>query len=96
VLHDVTTRLSRIILKHINKIKLYSGNQNEGHQHHLINGLNDDTLARMAGSVRQVINKKLNFLKEIGVIDKERNQLMIKDLEELKKKAKYTNSMFMQ
>lgn len=93
VLHDVTTRLSRIILKHLNKIKLYSGNSSEEHHHHLINGLNDEALARMAGSVRQVINKKLNFLKEKGVIDRVRNQLMIKDLEALKKEAKYTSNL---
>jgi CRP-like cAMP-binding protein len=90
ILHDVTTRLSRIILKHINKIKFYDGLKEEEHQHHLVNGLNDETLARMTGSVRQVINKQLQFWKKDGVIDKKRNQLIIKDLEALEQEAQYT------
>ena len=93
ILHDVTTRLSRIILEHINKIKFYTGSKEEEHQHHLINGLNDETLARMTGSVRQVINKQLQHWKKEGIIDKKRNQLIIKDLEALEKAAKYTQTL---
>jgi CRP/FNR family cyclic AMP-dependent transcriptional regulator len=93
VLHDVTTRLSRIILEHINKIKFYNGTKEAEHQHHLVNGLNDETLARMAGSVRQVINKQLQLWKQAGTIDKKRNQLIIKDLEALEKAAKYTQDL---
>jgi CRP-like cAMP-binding protein len=93
ILNDVTTRLSRIILKHINKIKFYDGLQEEEHQHHLINGLNDETLARMTGSVRQVINKQLQLWKRKGTIDKKRNQLIIKDLEALEKEAQYTQTL---
>ena len=93
VLHDVTTRLSRIILEHINKIKFYSGTVEEEHQHHLVNGLNDETLARMTGSVRQVINKQLQHWKKQDIIDKKRNQLIIKDLEALEKEAKYTQNL---
>lgn len=93
MLQDVITRLSRVILKHINKIKLYTGAKEEEHHHHLINGLNDETLARMTGSVRQVINKQLNYLKNQGIIEKKRNQLIIKDLEALKKEAKYTQDL---
>lgn len=93
VLHDVTTRLSRIILKHINKIKFYTGSQEEEHQHHLVNGLNDETLARMAGSVRQVINKQLQHWKNEGTLDKKRNQLIVKDLEALEIAAKYTQAL---
>lgn len=90
VLHDVTTRLSRIILQHIKKIKFYTGAKAEEHQHHLVNGLTDETLARMTGSVRQVINKQLQLLKKKGTLDKKRNQLIIKDLEALEKEAQYT------
>ncbi|MFT6270045.1 MAG: CRP-like cAMP-binding protein [Alphaproteobacteria bacterium] len=90
ILHDITTRLSRIILQHINKIKFYTGTKEEEHQHHLVNGLNDETLARMTGSVRQVINKQLQHWKKEGTIDKKRNQLIIIDLEALEKEAKYT------
>jgi CRP-like cAMP-binding protein len=90
ILHDVPTRLSRIILEHINKIKFYTGTKEEEHQHHLVNGLNDETLARMTGSVRQVINKQLQLWKKEDTLDKKRNQLIIKDLEALEKEAKYT------
>ena len=93
ILHDVTTRLSRIILEHINKIKFYTGAKEEEHQHHLVNGLNDETLARMTGSVRQVINKQLQHWKKEDIIDKKRNQLIIKDLEALEKEAKYTQDL---
>jgi len=93
VLHDVTTRLSRIILQHINKIKFYTGSKAEEHQHHLVNGLNDETLARMAGSVRQVVNKQLQHWKNEGILDKKRNQLIIKDLEALEKEAQYTQAL---
>jgi len=93
ILNDVTTRLSRIILKHINKIKFYDGLKEEEHQHHLVNGLNDETLARMTGSVRQVINKQLQLWKRKGTIDKKRNQLIIKDLEALEKEAQYTQTL---
>ena len=93
ILHDVTTRLSRIILQHINKIKFYTGTKEEEHQHHLVNGLNDETLARMTGSVRQVINKQLQHWKKEGTIDKNRKQLIVKDLETLEKEAKYTEAL---
>jgi CRP-like cAMP-binding protein len=93
ILHDVPTRLSRIILEHINKIKFYTGTKEKEHQHHLVNGLNDETLARMTGSVRQVINKQLQLWKKEDIIDKKRNQLIIKDLEALEKEAQYTQTL---
>jgi len=93
ILHDVPTRLSRIILNHINKIKFYTGSKAQEHQHHLVNGLNDDTLARMTGSVRQVINKQLQLWKKAGTLDKKRNQLIVKDLEALEAEAKLTEKL---
>jgi CRP-like cAMP-binding protein len=93
ILHDVTTRLGRIILEHINKIKFYTGTSEEEHQYHLVNGLNDETLARMTGSVRQVINKQLQHWKNADILDKKRNQLIIKDLEALEREAKYTQKL---
>jgi CRP/FNR family transcriptional regulator, cyclic AMP receptor protein len=93
ILHDVPTRLSRIILNHINKIKFYTGSKAQEHQHHLVNGLNDDTLARMTGSVRQVINKQLQLWKKAGTLDKKRNQLIVKDLEALEAEAKFTEKL---
>ena len=89
-LHDVSTRLSRLLLKHIDLIKKYTGEQAHAHEDHLINGYSDDVLARMAGSVRQVVNKQLQHWKSQGILNKKRNELMILDLEKLKKAARLT------
>lgn len=91
-LHDISVRLGRILLKHIDKINAYSGKPAEEHKTHLINGLSDDVLARMVGSVRQVVNKHLQHWKSQGILNKKRNQLMINDLEALKKEVKITSS----
>ena len=93
-LHDITTRLSRILLKHINNILAYTGAKDVEHKEHLISGLTDETLARMAGSVRQVINKQLQFWKSQGILNKKRNQIIINDLEALSKEAHFTQSSF--
>ncbi len=92
VLHDVTTRLSRLILKHINKIQRYTGNKEDEQKSHLINGLSDETLARMVGSVRQVVNKQLQHWRSQGIIDKKRNQLIINDLDAIYKEANILHS----
>jgi CRP/FNR family transcriptional regulator, cyclic AMP receptor protein len=92
VLHDITTRLSRIILKHIDKIKAHNGSQQGEQQFHLINGLSDEVLARMVGSVRQVVNKQLQHWKAQGILNKKRNQLVINDLEALYEAANLTQS----
>ena len=92
VLYDIATRLSRVILKHINKIKTYTGAENDAHKFHLINGLSDEVLARMVGSVRQVVNKQLQHWKSQGILNKKRNQLMINDLEALYEEARLTQS----
>ncbi|HHH48894.1 MAG TPA: Crp/Fnr family transcriptional regulator [Gammaproteobacteria bacterium] len=86
-LHNITTRLSRLILKHIGKIKSYTGAKDQEHRFHLISGLSDEVLARMVGSVRQVVNKQLQHWKQEGVLDKKRNQLLINDLEALREEA---------
>jgi CRP-like cAMP-binding protein len=88
ILHNVTTRLSRIILKHINKIKFFI-NGKEDEQQHIVKGLNDDTLARMSGTVRQIVNKQLQLWKKDGTLDKKHNQLIINDMEALEKEAKF-------
>lgn len=91
-LYDMSTRLSRVILKHIDKIRAYSGARENEYRFHLINGLSDEVLARMVGSVRQVVNKHLQHWKAQGILNKKRNQLMINDLEALYEEAKYTQS----
>jgi len=92
VLHDVTTRLSRLILKHINKIQSYTGTKKDAQKTHLISGFSDESLARMVGSVRQVVNKQLQHWRSQGVINKKRNQLMINDLDAIYQEAKFLQS----
>jgi len=92
VLHDLSTRLSRLILKHINKIQSYTGKKEDEQKSHLINGLSDETLARMVGSVRQVVNKQLQYWRSQGIINKKRNQLIINDLDEIYKEANLVQS----
>jgi len=87
ILYDTSTRLSRLILKHINKAANYNGAKNCAHCDHLVNGLNDETLARMIGSVRQIVNKQLRHWQAQGILEKKRNQLIIHDLEALKREA---------
>lgn len=93
-LYDTVTRLSRIILKNVNKIKSYTGLKDNEHEQHLINGLSDEVLARMVGSVRQVVNQHLQHWKKEGVIDKQRNKIMIKDLQAIMDDANYISSEF--
>lgn len=80
-LYDTVTRLSRIILKHIDKTNAYLGQSQDEHQSHLVSGLSDEVLARMVGSVRQVINQHLQHWKQSGIIDKKRNQIKINNLQ---------------
>ncbi len=47
----------------------------------------------MSGTVRQIVNKQLQRWKKDGILDKKRNQLIIKDLEALEKEAKYTQTL---
>ena len=93
-LHDVSTRLSRIILKHINKIQTYTGIKEEAQKNHLINHLSDETLARMSGSVRQVINKQLQHWKSEGVLDKKKHEIMIHDLTAIYEEANNIQERF--
>ena len=82
-LYDTTTRLSRIILKNLNKVNSYTGLAQDEHKSHLITGLSDEVLARLIGSVRQVINQQLQHWKKEGVIDKKRSQIVVKDLQKI-------------
>ena len=73
--------------------RFYITGKEDEQQHHIVNGLNDDTLARMSGTVRQIVNKQLQLWKKDGTIEKKRNQLIIKDLEALEQEAKYPQSL---
>jgi hypothetical protein len=93
-LYDIPTRLSRILLKNLNKIKTYTGLKQDAHKEHLISGLSDEVLARLTGSVRQVINQHLQHWKKAGMIDKKRNQIIVKDLQSLLDEADLVLSKF--
>ncbi|MGV6810412.1 MAG: Crp/Fnr family transcriptional regulator [bacterium] len=53
----------------------------------VIKGLSDEMIARMIGSARQVVNKQLQHWKSEGIIDKKRNQLIIHDVQTIRKVA---------
>ena len=91
-LYDTVTRLSRIILNNIDQIKAYTGRIADAHKEHLVSGLSDEVLARMTGSVRQVINQHLQAWKKIGIIDKKRNNIKIHDLQAIMDSADLTQS----
>jgi CRP/FNR family transcriptional regulator len=80
-LHDTITRLSRLILRHVNcgepckKIKL-------------INDLSHEELAHMIGSVRAVISRHMQKLNNEGIIKSKRKYLEIKEIHSLLEKAK--------
>ena len=93
-LYDIPTRLSRILLSNLNKIKSYTGLAQNAHKEHLITGLSDEVLARMTGSVRQVINQHLQHWKKAGVIDKKRNKILINDLQAIIDEADVLLSKF--
>ncbi|RTZ62596.1 MAG: Crp/Fnr family transcriptional regulator, partial [Gammaproteobacteria bacterium] len=82
-LYDTVSRLSRLILKHATLNRDYHGKESDAHKTHLINGFSDEMLARMIGSVRQVVNKHLQFWQRSGVLSKQRHSLEIKNLQEL-------------
>ncbi len=93
-LYDTVTRLSRILLKNLDRRKLHNGQNDDSHREHLITGLSDDVLARMIGSVRQVVNKQLQQWKRDGIIDKKRSQIVINDLEALGQEAGLTHRRY--
>ena len=86
-LYDTVSRLSRLILKHATLNRDFHGDQGDAHKSHLINGFSDEMLARMIGSVRQVVNKHLQFWQRSGILSKQRHSLEIKNLQELESVA---------
>ena len=93
-LHDTVTRLSRILLKNLDQKFTFKGRRQDEYKHHLITGLSDEMLARMVGSVRQVINQHLQHWKQDGIINKTRNKIRINDLQALYDGAGYTMSHY--
>ena len=80
-LHDTMTRLARLILRYVQRAE---DRPDDGRfQLNLINDLRDETLARMVGSVRQVVNRHLQHWRREGVLRKDRFHTEVTELEAL-------------
>ncbi len=81
-LHDTMTRLARLILRHVKP----GGKASAGGERslHLINDLHDESLARMVGSVRQVVNRHLQHWRKQGILHKRHFQTVVTELESLR------------
>ena len=86
-LYDTVSRLSRMLLKHATLNRDFHGDNSDAHKSHLVNGFSDEMLARMIGSVRQVVNKHLQFWQRSGLVNKQRHTLEIKNLKALEDAA---------
>ncbi|MEH6455272.1 MAG: Crp/Fnr family transcriptional regulator [Cocleimonas sp.] len=83
-LYDTPTRLARLLLRYIET------NQTIPHNKYLIPLFHDithETLARMIGSARQVVNKHLQVLKQEGILKTNEHNWTIERLDALKQKA---------
>ncbi|MFQ5642602.1 MAG: Crp/Fnr family transcriptional regulator, partial [Thiogranum sp.] len=80
-LHDTMTRLARLILRHVAPQHPQSA---DGKFHlKLIYDLHDEALARMVGSVRQVVNRHLQHWRRQGVLHRHRFHTEVAELESL-------------
>ena len=75
-LHDTVTRLSKLILRHVDQ-------ENHHRDLRLINDLSHEELASMIGSVRVVVNRHLTRLKKEGLLEISRKHMYVKDLHSL-------------
>ena len=83
-LHDTLKRLANLILRHVDPL------HDTGtcpYPVHLIHDLKHEKLARMIGSVRQVVNQHLQKLKQSGALEHNARNLFVRDLELLKSYA---------
>jgi CRP/FNR family transcriptional regulator, cyclic AMP receptor protein len=81
-LHNTLTRLSRLLLKHLNA---------ESHKLELINNLPNDEIASLIGTTRAVVNRHIQVLKNCGAISVKRKQIDVKNLEVLISMAEEKN-----
>lgn len=77
-LSDISSRLTRLILNHINQ---------DSQELELINDLSNEELANLIGSTRAVVNRHLQDLKSDGILRMGRKKMEIQDLQLLQKKA---------
>ena len=81
-LHDTATRLSKLILRHVD-------HEDQQQELNLINDLSNEELASMIGSVRVVVNRHLNKLKKEGVLETSRKHMRVKNLHSLVSRIEY-------
>jgi len=84
-LYDTMQRLARLILRHIVPNK-HSPDKNK-FSLDLINDLHDESLARMVGSVRQVVNRHLQHWRKQGILHKKSFHTEVCELEALQQYA---------
>ncbi len=86
-LYDTDTRLARLILRYATIDGIPDDLIGHGIEATLLNGLSNEKLAQMIGSVRQVVNRHLQAMKKDGILHIEKRRLIIDDLEKLKQRA---------
>lgn len=89
-LYDTMTRLARLILRHVVPHHAQSPHSQSDPSHYslkLIHDLHDEALARMVGSVRQVINRHLQHWRKQGVLHKQNFHTEVTELEALQQYA---------
>ncbi|VAW58437.1 transcriptional regulator, Crp/Fnr family [hydrothermal vent metagenome] len=84
-LYDTMTRLARLILRHVAPHHPHSVNNK--YTLKLIHDLHDESLARMVGSVRQVVNRHLQHWRKQGILHKQNFHTEVRDLEALQQYA---------
>ena len=85
VFDDIATRLSKLILRHVNPKEKISGQ----HSVRLINNLSHESLSEMIGSVRSVVSTQMKKLKKEEIILNKRGHLAVNNLEKLIKKCDF-------
>lgn len=75
-LYDVYQRLLRLIARNVQHTE-------DGLELHLINDLSHEELAALVGTVRKVLNRNLQKLKQDGIVNIERKKLTLRDIEAL-------------
>lgn len=81
-LYDVYNRLLRLIARNVDKTKSVT-------KLNLIDNLSHEELANLVGSVRKVVNRNLQKLKDEGVVELSRKTIKLKNLQNLLEKLKY-------
>ena len=89
-LYDTMTRLARLILRHVAPHHTLS--LDNKYSLKLIHDLHDESLARMVGSVRQVVNRHLQHWRKQGVLHKQNFHTEVRELEALQQYASETCS----